>query len=77
MTELSRDEVIIRAARLRTRLELGAYKALLRQLYGDEVYEAEKAESDKIDWEIEHQDPAPPEVRRGLKRWWGWTKRAR
>lgn len=75
MSELSRDDVIIRAARLRTRLELGAYKALLRQLYGDEVYESEKAESDKIDWEMRYQEPAPPEVRRKLKAWWGWRKR--
>ena len=50
-----RSEIIMRSAELRLDLAIREAK---RQLWGDEVYEAELAESDRIDRQM-RREPAP------------------
>lgn len=72
LADSERAEIIITSARLRAELAL---REARRALFGDAEYVQELRESKRIDWEMRHEPPPPPEVRKRLKRWYGWKKR--
>lgn len=57
---------------------LTRFRAFRRELFGDEAYRRALIQEAAMDrWVAQATPPAPPEVRRKLRRNWAWWRRLR
>jgi DNA-binding transcriptional LysR family regulator len=66
------DTEVIRSAKQRLDKELGLYRVVRRQVFGDDAFEDELAEEGRLDVAMRYEPP-PEEPRQTKRRLWAWN----
>ncbi len=69
------DTEVIKSAKQRLDKELGLYRVVRRQVYGDEAFEDELGMEGRVDVGLRNMPAPPPGARSKLIPNWAWWKR--